>query len=96
MFDVIIPVSNKHIEQVLVNLDFIFRNLPAKKIKIICKKSLFDLFPINNPKIELLDEDTTFNFNYTTIEKVIKSRGADTIKSGWYLQQFFKMEYCFL
>ena len=94
-FDVLIPVRYEHIEQLLVNLDFIFKNLPVKKVKIICKKSLFKSLPIENFKIDFLDEDSVFTFNYDTIEKIIKNRGVNTNRAGWYFQQFLKMEYCF-
>ena len=95
MYDVIIPVSSKHIKQILVNFDFIFYNLSINKLKLICKKDLFSYFP-KNPSIEFLDEDTIAFFNVNTIKHLLQNRGASPQRAGWYFQQFIKMQYSFI
>lgn len=95
MVEVIIPVSREHVKQLQLSINFIFNNLFVEKIKIISKKELFSYFPVNM-KIDFIDEDTSFSFNYHTIENILRQRGGDIKRSGWYFQQFLKMEYCFI
>ena len=95
MYDAIILVSQEHIKQLLVNLDFIFNNLSANRVKIICKKDLTSYFP-QNSLIDFLDENSIAFFNFNTIKTLLQNRGGDCIRTGWYFQQFLKMYYSFI
>lgn len=95
MYDVIIPLDKSHLKQLLVNINFIRKNIQFSKIKILCDKKIIPLIP-NDKDIECLDEDNIGNFDLKKIQDLIKMRGGDHNRAGWYFQQFLKMEYAFI
>ena len=62
MYDVIIPLDKSHLKQLLVNINFIRKNIQFSKIKILCDKKIIPLIP-NDKDIECLDEDNIGNFD---------------------------------
>ncbi len=92
-YDIIIPVSGDHIQQLLLSVSFIKKNLNPKNILIICSLRTFQ--KIDNPKDLLwLDENGIFkDLRYDEVRRQLISRGASGKRAGWYFQQFLKMQY---
>lgn len=90
--DIIIPLSSEHIAQFRVNLPMIKKNLPYKKIYVVCKKSTFVNLACDG--VKFIDEDELVEgLSYANVSSLLIDLCGDDIRTGWYLQQFIKMQY---
>ncbi len=95
-FDVVIPLSVEHIDQIRLNIPFIMKNLDAKRVCILCNENVASQLD-GVEGIEILDENNTFTgLSYKAVAKWLSNRGVGTRRAGWYLQQFLKMQYSYM
>lgn len=89
----VIPTIPLDINNFLSCSDLFFSNLPINNIYLICDISSVSLSS-DNPRIILIDESKVIK--YPIIKDLLISRIEDSEienRTGWYLQQFLKMEY---
>ena len=95
-FNVIIPVAEADLQQLIVGLDYIFENLQPRKIIIIANNNLKDFLPLSS-RVEFLDEDNVFEkLTLHNIEQILEYLVGNQKRSGWYFQQFLKMAYAYI
>lgn len=98
-FDVLVPIIKEDLQVFLHILPFWQRYLPIRNIVFVGPKSVkseVDNFGILN--CEYIDEDAIIKFSElrNIIENYTQNNDAAIKRTGWYLQQFIKMQYAFL
>ena len=97
-YDLIIPALKEDALKVLNNLEYFDRYINYRNIVFIgneeVKKMIDD---IKNDKIKFINEDSVVkNMNYKAIKDLLISRGGNSKRAGWYLQQFLKLGYSYI
>lgn len=94
MYNVIILATKKNIPILDISIPYIRDNLDEDSIKIIANKKDFAL--LEHLEVDLIDEDKVYEgLSYEAVEEIIKARCGDGKRTGWYLQQFLKMAWCY-
>ena len=93
-FNLVIMVTQKDLGILSISVPYIKKYITPQKIICVSQKS-------NEDKIRQLecvfeDEDNVFpGMDYQAISNLIKGRGGNVQRTGWYFQQFLKMAYSF-
>ena len=98
-FDVLVPIIKEDLQVFLYMLPFWERYLPIKNIVFVGPKSLeSEVNKLGRSNCEYIDEDTIINFSElrNIIEDYTQGDEISIKRTGWYLQQFIKMQYSFL
>lgn len=96
MITLVVPTIERDLIVFLTNVDFYKKNLPIKNVCIIGNEKVKELLPKDDSFFSYIPE--SYFFNYETVAKWIENRVGDkrlTRRTGWYLQQFIKMQYSF-
>lgn len=95
-FDIVVPITERDVVTVLQIAEYWKKYLPIKKIVFIGNRKVGQLlgtYPYHS--VEFINEDNIIE--YAKVEQIIKeyTHGNEEAirRTGWYLQQFLKMEY---
>ncbi|NGM63269.1 hypothetical protein G5B30_15275 [Sphingobacterium sp. SGG-5] len=97
-YDIVICVGEQHLDIVQTSILYIKKYLTPQKIIVITNKKHFHRFDnltknLNN--LLFVDENTLNPYiTFNTIAEIIEKKTASTDRTGWYFQQFLKMEIC--
>lgn len=96
-FDIVSCVSDTHVEIAIKSIRSLIKYSGAKRYFIISTKDNNKYIKKNLPNLKNLiciDEDKLFkNFKKSDVSEIISNEGGDPRRSGWYFQQFLKMEF---
>lgn len=95
--DVVIPLAPVDVSTFLCGLSWIKKYLPVKKIVVIGNKEVEK--KINDCReISFINEDNLIPYNavYNIIADITGNDPAFLQRTGWYLQQFLKMQYAYI
>ena len=98
-FDVLVPIIKEDLQVCSYLLPFWERYLPIRNIVFVGPKSLeSEVDKLGRSNCEYIDEDTIIKFSElrNIIEDYTQGDEASIKRTGWYLQQFIKMQYAFL
>lgn len=95
-YDVVIPVVQEDVKSFLKGIKWLKKYLPIKKIVLIGNSRVNEEIPEEyRDIIKYINEDNIIS--YDEIRRIIKEVSDNDLKSikrtGWYLQQFIKMQY---
>jgi len=95
VFEVILPVAPKDIDNLDLCVRRILENIRPQKIVIVTAKQAKERLPLFD-KVEFLDEDKLMkNLTMEQVKRImVEIKGTDT-RSNWYFQQFLKIAYAF-
>lgn len=97
-FDMIIPIVAEDVDVLKRHLSILRQYLPMRKLILIGNEKLFDrLENIKDRNIEYLNEDNLIRYSdvYNIIADRTNHNPNAIARTGWYLQQFLKMQYAF-
>ena len=96
-YDIIIPLAKKDLSFVGRVVKYMRKNLPeAQVIYLITKQAHAKYLKhlTEQKDIVLLDEDSLFDgLSYQAVRDLLASRGLNTGRTGWYLQQFLEFAF---
>lgn len=96
IYDVVLVISRKDISLLQNSIEFIKKNLDGKRYICIGCKELKDIVE-NILHCVFLDEDTIFpQMTLSHIQNIIKEKGGNPQRAGWYFQQLLKMAYSYI
>ena len=94
-FKVVMPLVKKDCEVLTYSIEYLFRYLPVEELVIIGAKNIQQNVQELKYRISFINEDDMISKK--KIEEIIESILPGDInakkRSGWYLQQFLKMQY---
>lgn len=91
LYNVIIPIAEKDVDIVKINLEYIKKNISPRKIVIIANNKIKNYFV--NEEVDFLDENEVIEgLNFARIYEILKKKSAEK-RTGWYFQQFLKYAY---
>lgn len=95
-FDIVTCVSNSHKDISIKSIRSLIRFSGAARYFVISSEDNNHFIRknfLNSKNLILLNEDELFeNFKKNDLAEIIKKKGGDPSRSGWYFQQFLKME----
>ena len=95
-FDIVTCVSDSHLEIAIKSIRSLIKFSGAERYFIIASRENNNFIKKNfsnkNNLIYLEENEIFKNFRKVDIAKIIKSKGGDPTRAGWYFQQFLKME----
>lgn len=94
--NIIIPIVAEDVDVLNRHFNDLKQFLPMKKIILIGNKKLSErLESVNEENIEYVNEDSLIRYSdiYDIIAKRTHGNPNATSRTGWYLQQFLKMQY---
>ena len=96
-YDIIIPVTKRHISVIQYCINGLIQHLLAKKIVIIGKRELKNAIinRKNEEIVEFIDEDSVVpGMTLFDVEGIIEEKDPYAkARAGWYFQQFIKLGY---
>ena len=91
--DVVMPILMRDWPAAQINLPYVFRNLPAKRVVVVSSRQLEPLLP-KDPRISFVCEDELLpGLNLQAVKDIMYRRVYSTHRSGWLFQQFLKLGY---
>ena len=94
-YDILLPVSEAHIEQFKINYEFINKNLGHDKIVVICTEKTRE--QLKDFDVEFLNEDEILEgMTLASVREIMIKRGGNPQRAGWYLKQLLNMYYAFV
>ena len=94
--DIIIPIVAEDVDVLNHHLNVLKQYLPMRKLILVGNEKLSKKLENNNDEnIEYLDEDDFIRYSdiYNIIAKRTNGNPNAVSRTGWYLQQFIKMQY---
>ncbi len=93
--ELMIPITLTDIPALKINLKYIFKYLPVKKIVLIGADNIKN--QLNDSRIEYINENEIYSqMKFENIKKILEGICGTGRRTGWYFQQFLKMAYATL
>lgn len=97
MYNIIVPVTYRDYSFLNVTIRYICRNLDPQCVYIITDIRFKRFLPksiLSNDKCVVIDENALFKgMTMDSLRSLFSSMGRDTMRTGWYFQQFIKMAF---
>ena len=91
--DVVMPILMRDWPAAQINLPYVFRNLPAKRVVVVSSRQLEPLLP-KDPRLSFVCEDDLLpGLTLQAVKDIMQERTYSTHRSGWLFQQFLKLGY---
>lgn len=92
-YDVVMPILKRDWPAAQVNLPFVFKNLPVKRLVVVSGPDIQPLLPADE-RIVFVDENTLVEgMTFGAVKQIIRQRCGTDRRTGWYYQQFLKLGY---
>ncbi|GGH23044.1 hypothetical protein FAZ19_13530 [Sphingobacterium alkalisoli] len=95
-YEIVVCIGPQHLEIAKTTIRYLYRLFDIQRIIVIINPRYFQQFTALKaeiPILALVDENTLFDsFNFHSISQYMLQRLGDDKRSGWYFQQFLKME----
>jgi hypothetical protein len=94
-FNIILPVAYKDFDFLKRTIKYVKKNICPSKIYIILDTRLLKYLPSSVKNAEgviVVDENRLVrNLSFKRVQSLLEKHGAQSFRSGWYLQQFLKL-----
>lgn len=98
-FNVIIPAAYKDFQFLSKTIRYVEDNINPKQVFVMLDIRLSHYVPQvvkNNNRVKLVDENEVVpGVSFRTLRSLLLQHGLPTNRTGWFLQQFLKLGFCF-
>ena len=92
-YDVVMPILKRDWPAAQVNLPFVFKNLPIRRLVVLSGADLEPLLPRDERIVFVNENELMEGLTLASVKKAMYARIYTDKRAGWYFQQFLKLGY---
>ncbi|MBQ8647851.1 MAG: hypothetical protein IJ484_06900 [Oscillospiraceae bacterium] len=92
-YDIVMPILKRDWPAAQVNLPFVFKNLPVKRLVVLSGPDIQELLPDDERIVFVNENELVERLSLAAVKKIMNERIYTDKRAGWYFQQFLKMAY---
>ena len=93
IYDVVMPILKRDWPAAQVNLPFVFKNLPIRRLVVLSGADLEPLLPRDERIVFVNENELMEGLTLASVKKAMYARIYTDKRAGWYFQQFLKLGY---